>query len=237
MAPLLPISVLTRSQSPPSCCLVAQDAANYEGIMQHLFQVICQLVLKALKNTTLPTLPMSILEQALWPDCRGSCSMAYASRLFTQHSTRAPFRSPVLAGLAPLAGGGGGVWPHHMCDAYADWLVGRHAHLVGQKRLGHHGAVMAAMGPHFPENTWQPEVLAERDPAVLKVLKPQACRSPPIPQSLWASHSIRCQCCGGGCHRCHLLPGRDQDLLGPVRPCLLHGRDTIMQARAVERLL
>ena len=57
---------------------------------------------------------------------------------------------PVDTGLVSLVGSG--LWPHHMGNAYADWLLGRQGHLVGQEglRVGNHGAVMVAMGTHFP---------------------------------------------------------------------------------------
>ena len=57
---------------------------------------------------------------------------------------------PVDTGLVPLVGSR--LWPYYVGNAYADWLLGRQGHLVGQEglRVGNHGAVMVAVGTHFP---------------------------------------------------------------------------------------
>ena len=60
------------------------------------------------------------------------------------------FTIPVDTGLVPLVGSR--LWPYYMGNADADWLLGRQGHLVGQEglRVGNHGAVVVAVGTHFP---------------------------------------------------------------------------------------
>lgn len=61
-----------------------------------------------------------------------------------------PLVVPVHTRLGSLVGSW--LWPHHMCNADVDWLVGGHGHLVGKEwlRVCNHGAIMVAMGTHFP---------------------------------------------------------------------------------------